>query len=673
MFQTARRKRSRLPAILVLLLVGIMGATCALADGLRFVDPSGSDLNSGLRPETPWRTLTWAASVSPSNTTIRVQAGDYREDTAGYGYLYIDTESHNLDFVADGPVRILADVPDVRVLHLASTRSMSFTGFHFESADSCDFVVTGDATGKRFISCTFTGSSNWAVRLTGGGGFLVDSCDFGLPSAPLESYGLHLSDSVGATVVDSRFRTVDATCLQVERGNSLEIVGNRFGSAEEPLALGSFLALRSIDCNPVLMQANTIHLTSGHGLIVLPNIVDLTDVSVLDNHVVFTETTTRLGISVGSNLPTEARLIGARIQGNQVEAPVGSSTNSNIRVGFAEQGLVTDNVSTGGGNGLVLWSCDGALVSGNHVVGAWQAGIMDRGGHDGDYRENLIQAGTGSCVRILNDPGNGREVDGSQWWHNEFQPTQAVFSMADPVEPLLNGVHADRNLYRLVEHDQLLAHAPGAIFDFWELRDGWGWEAGGEVEVPGHAPLVMDEAWQPSAVQARLNLELSERASGWLAYGAASPTDTVFGGETMHQDLLVEGLTPATNYVFEYRFCDDDGCVNSQAGLFTTLDETAAPELPASPLRLSAPYPNPANPHSKLRYTIATDGPVRLTLHDAAGRELRTLAEGRRAAGTHELTITGRDADGAALPSGVYFVRVESGGEALSRKWVLLK
>ena len=669
MFSKSPGERSRLLAILLLLAL----ASVASADGVRYVDPSGSDLNSGLRPETPWRTITWAALASPSNTTIRVQAGDYREDTNGYGLLYMDTEKYNLDFVADGPVRVLAQAPDLRVLHFITANPMSFTGFHFEAADSCDYVVTGDATGKRFVSCTFTGSSNWAMSLAGGASFVAEDCDFGTPSSPLNSYGLRVTDCHGARVEGNRFRTIAATCLQMESSPHLEIVGNAFGSADDPLELDIFVAMRSVDCSPVLVQANTIHLTTGHGIIIPTGAVDLDDVSVLDNHVAFLETTSRLGISVGHNQPTAGRLLGALIQGNTVEAPVGTSTNTNLRVAFARESVVADNTSTGGGNGVVLWSCDDALVSGNQIAGAWQAGIMDKGGHDGDYRHNVIQAGGGSCVRIVNDTANDRLVDGSYWQHNEFQPTGAGFSVGIPVEPLLNDIHADGSLYRLVAHDQIIAYAPGATFDFWELRDAWGWETEGEIDVPGLAPLVIDEVWQPGAFQARLNLELSESATGWLAHGVSTPTDTIFADETMHQDLLIENLAPGTDHVFAYRFCDDDGCVESGLGGFTTQDETAAPELPAAALSLSAPFPNPANPHSKLRYTIATDGPVRLTLLDPAGRELRTLAEGRRSAGTHELTITGRDDAGAALPSGVYFVRVESGGEARTRKWVLLK
>ncbi len=49
---------------------------------------------------------------------------------------------------------------------------------------------------------------------------------------------------------------------------------------------------------------------------------------------------------------------------------------------------------------------------------------------------------------------------------------------------------------------------------------------------------------------------------------------------------------------------------------------------------------------------------VQVKLYDVSGRVVRTLADRRFEAGTHRLVWDGRDDDGRALATGVYFARV---------------
>ena len=53
--------------------------------------------------------------------------------------------------------------------------------------------------------------------------------------------------------------------------------------------------------------------------------------------------------------------------------------------------------------------------------------------------------------------------------------------------------------------------------------------------------------------------------------------------------------------------------------------------------------------------TPPADGPARLAVFDARGRQVRVLAEGRLPAGMHTVGWDGRDGDGQVLASGVYF------------------
>ena len=84
-------------------------------------------------------------------------------------------------------------------------------------------------------------------------------------------------------------------------------------------------------------------------------------------------------------------------------------------------------------------------------------------------------------------------------------------------------------------------------------------------------------------------------------------------------------------------------------------------------LRFASIYPNPARSQSMMHYVLPKAGPVRLSIHDVLGRRIALLADRPEEAGTHSATWEGRDAAGAAVPAGVYFARLESGGESAAR------
>lgn len=97
---------------------------------------------------------------------------------------------------------------------------------------------------------------------------------------------------------------------------------------------------------------------------------------------------------------------------------------------------------------------------------------------------------------------------------------------------------------------------------------------------------------------------------------------------------------------------------------------TVAPDLPPTALDVRA-YPNPFNPQTRIRYEVPADGPVRVRVHDLAGRTMRTLVDAGRAAGSHEVVWQGRDDRGRPVPSGVYVVQVRAAGRIGGAKLVL--
>ncbi|MDZ7288577.1 MAG: family 10 glycosylhydrolase [candidate division KSB1 bacterium] len=79
-------------------------------------------------------------------------------------------------------------------------------------------------------------------------------------------------------------------------------------------------------------------------------------------------------------------------------------------------------------------------------------------------------------------------------------------------------------------------------------------------------------------------------------------------------------------------------------------------------------YPNPFNPITKIAFDLPAAGLVQLVIYDFLGREVMTLLNAQKAAGRHEVQL-----DASALPSGLYYYRLNFAGQSLTRKLMVLK
>lgn len=84
-------------------------------------------------------------------------------------------------------------------------------------------------------------------------------------------------------------------------------------------------------------------------------------------------------------------------------------------------------------------------------------------------------------------------------------------------------------------------------------------------------------------------------------------------------------------------------------------------------------YPNPFNPETRIEFSLPKASPVSLTVFNVLGQVVNELANGELPRGVHTVVWDGTDGTGRSVASGVYFYRLETGGEQLTRKMMLLK
>ncbi|HEX7880622.1 MAG TPA: FlgD immunoglobulin-like domain containing protein, partial [Candidatus Eisenbacteria bacterium] len=73
-------------------------------------------------------------------------------------------------------------------------------------------------------------------------------------------------------------------------------------------------------------------------------------------------------------------------------------------------------------------------------------------------------------------------------------------------------------------------------------------------------------------------------------------------------------------------------------------------------------HPNPFTATARISFTLPATGHAAIRIHSADGRLVRTLVDGTMEAGPHLVDWDGRDGDGTAVPSGVYFYRLTGDG-----------
>jgi len=84
-------------------------------------------------------------------------------------------------------------------------------------------------------------------------------------------------------------------------------------------------------------------------------------------------------------------------------------------------------------------------------------------------------------------------------------------------------------------------------------------------------------------------------------------------------------------------------------------------------------YPNPFNPSTVIAFELPRSSAVEIIIYNVLGQSVRNLVNGDRPAGRHSITWDGRDNAGHAVPSGMYFYRIEAGGFVAAKKMLLLK
>ncbi|MCX6152514.1 MAG: T9SS type A sorting domain-containing protein [Ignavibacteriales bacterium] len=114
------------------------------------------------------------------------------------------------------------------------------------------------------------------------------------------------------------------------------------------------------------------------------------------------------------------------------------------------------------------------------------------------------------------------------------------------------------------------------------------------------------------------------------------------------------------------------GTSNLNDALQKNLSALSVRQIPAQ-FELSQNYPNPFNPNTKIKYSLAFDSRVTLTIYNLLGQKVKTLFNGQQEAGFYTMEWNGTNEYGQQISSGMYIYRIEAGSFVSTKKMNLLK
>jgi hypothetical protein len=187
-------------------------------------------------------------------------------------------------------------------------------------------------------------------------------------------------------------------------------------------------------------------------------------------------------------------------------------------------------------------------------------------------------------------------------------------------------------------------------------------------------------ALHPGGARAAGNLcgTVHDAATGAVVGGAGIFVLTTGGTTTGFQGVsdaggsfCISGI-PAGTYDLEVQ---RDHYVTAFVRGVQVVDDVSGVDIGVLPsaATLFAPRPSPARTQVEFRFRLAAPGAVRLEVFDARGRRVRGWSSDDAATGESSVAWDLRDADGRAVPAGVYVVRLETTEGAVTRRFMRVR
>jgi len=114
------------------------------------------------------------------------------------------------------------------------------------------------------------------------------------------------------------------------------------------------------------------------------------------------------------------------------------------------------------------------------------------------------------------------------------------------------------------------------------------------------------------------------------------------------------------------------GFIASYKKTHTKVDRQQNRTLPVN-FSLYQNYPNPFNPTTEIRFSVSKQTHVSLEIYNLMGQKIATLMDAKKYPGRYAISWDGKNRNGCAVSSGVYFYRLQAGDFNATMKMLLIR
>jgi len=262
----------------------------------------------------------------------------------------------------------------------------------------------------------------------------------------------------------------------------------------------------------------------------------------------------------------------------------------------------------------------------------------------GDVTGNTVTAGTASNYKLLYRSGTS----------GDFTNQASGSSVANTDQVTFNSVSLQDGYYALGGTED--ASLPVGLSDF--------------RAIAGNGQVVLKWITESELDNLGFNIYRSKNSNDQFSMindqliPGAGNSSKRHDYEFVDNDVI-NGIT------YWYKLEDVDFAGNKK--FHKTVSTTPLKSATPTEFRLYPNYPNPFNPVTAISYDLPDDGYVVLSVYNMIGEEVTTLIKGNQNAGSYILSWDGIDRQGRLVPSGIYFLRIESVGYLRTHKMVFIR
>lgn len=180
-------------------------------------------------------------------------------------------------------------------------------------------------------------------------------------------------------------------------------------------------------------------------------------------------------------------------------------------------------------------------------------------------------------------------------------------------------------------------------------------------------PYVSGLSFVPGTEKTWVAVSAKTEAMGSFYSKDDGATWTAYVDAVQVQYTDVAFVNPTTGWAGSFNASNTEGGMYEFALDLSDVGINGSDNQPSS-VALMQNYPNPFNPTTTISFEVKSEGSVKLSVFDAAGKMVSELVNGTVSAGLHNVEF-----NAANLNSGVYFYKLQTAGISQTKKMMLVK